>query len=237
MYRFTLADHKTGHKLLGSIAETIFQVTGIAIKHLIYFRFADVVDNEDRWVVIVRHPFEIITSGYHYHKICDEPWFFEPGTNLYDGLIKGAHRMYPEGNLCEKGIYQEILKTFPPSSGLEYEMRNVARLTICSLYNWPYYNNPNVLTLKFEDFKEFDVTIEKIARFFLFNDESIPKIVYACSQHDLHRQSKDLINQNEHITNKELIPYVYKKLWEPHHYNVFKELFPEDTLKKLGYES
>lgn len=237
MYRFTLADHKTGHKLLGSIAATIEEVTGNPIKHLIYFRFADILDEQDLWVAIIRHPYEIITSGYHYHKDCHETWFLKKGTNLYDGTIHGAFRMYPDANLCENGIYQNILRTLPVSDGLEYEMQNAGRLTINALYNWPYYNRPNVLIVRFEDFWDnFDGTLEKIIRFFRFNDESIPKILHACSQYNLKKQTKDFIAENKHVTNKEQEKFVYKRLWRPHHYNVFRALFPKDTLEKLGYE-
>lgn len=236
MHRCTLADHKTGHALLGGVSATMAKVSGVKITHQLYYKFSPVSNERDKWVVIIRHPFEVITSGYRYHKRCSEWWAINPGTNIYEFTIQGAYSLYPEGNMSEYGLYKNKLNEMVPDDGLEYEMRTVGRLTVEAMYYWGYYNMPNVLTVKFEDFyNNFDGAVEKIARFYEFNDQSIPKIVAACAKYDLRRKDKPFILKNDHITNKQLEPFVYRKLWKPHHYNVAAEIFPKDVLSKFGY--
>ena len=80
--------------------------------------------------------------------VCNEAWVTKNGTNLYDGLIRGAHKLYPYANFCDDGIYQKKLRALSIDDGIEFEMRNIGKLTIDSMYNWPYYDMPNVLVIK-----------------------------------------------------------------------------------------
>jgi hypothetical protein len=235
MFR-SLADHKVGHALAGIIAERISNVTGWKVTHNLFYRFTQIANTRDKWVVFVRHPWEIITSGYNYHKVCQEWWATELGSNFYAGTIVDAQRLYPEGNLSNDMTYQNRLRMLTTEDGLEYEMRHAGQLTVEAMYYWRYYDMPNVLTVKLEDFRDFRMPLMRILRHFGIPEEMDRDVVVALRPHDITSLSEAELLASPHITNKKLVPFVYKELWKEQHYRLAHELFPPDVLSKFGYE-
>lgn len=233
MYRRSLADHKTGHTLASIITGAITRISGVEIKHQIFFRFSQVNNNRDKWVVFIRHPYEIITSGYNYHKITDEWWAVRTGVNFYGGSIVDALTKFPEGNLSEDGLYKDKLNSMSEDDGLEYEMQNVGRLTIEAMYYWRYYDMPNVFVVKFEEFDNFWGVVYRIMRFYEIDNSFDDEIHCSVSANNL-RIKPELLSC-DHITNKQCLPFVYKEMWKPRHYDLARKLFPVDLLTKFGY--
>lgn len=233
MYRRSLADHKTGHTLASIVTNAITKISGVKITHQIFFRFSQVNNDRDLWVVFIRHPYEIITSGYNYHKTTDEWWAVRPGVNLYHGSMIGACERFPEANMSEDGLYQDKLNSMTRDDGLEYEMLNVGRLTVEAMYYWRYYDMPNVLTVKFEDFESFWETVRKIMRFYKIDESYNGEVRRSFRIHNMKTNAKLL--DSTHVTNKNRIPFVYKKMWKPRHYDLARKIFPADLLTKFGY--
>lgn len=236
MYRYTLADHKTGHQLLGSLARIITRVSGDNILHKIYYRFNCVTNRNDKWVCIIRHPYEIIASGYNYHKVCDEWWAVNPGTNLYEYSVVDARRLCPDANFSDEGTYQENLNSMFVEDGIKYEMGNIAKLTIEAMYYWNYYNMPNVLTIKFEDFRiDFNGTVKRIVDFFVIDSRFHDEIIANAQTLNLSKKPSSEVLVNKHVTNKKLEEYFYKNIFLESHYNLAKEIYPKDLLERFGY--
>ncbi len=160
-----------------------------------------------RGVHVIRHPYEIIASGYRWHKKIDRPWVKEEW--------KGTGKSY-----------QELLNS---GDGLAFEMRNVSKDVIMNIYNFPF-SDTRFLTIKLEDFLEnYEHTIACIAQHL-----GIPKkiLLKTSAPFNLNTMSK----YPKYVTRKKLDQPSYIELLEPHHYDLFREIFPPDLLSKLGYD-
>jgi len=229
--------HKTGHHLCANIARaysrklllTYYDIS----RTLVVPSDADVIIYESNWrlnqsgkyksayndgnpriqnmdfrgVHIIRHPYEIIASGYRWHKKIDRSW------------VKA------EWNGTGKS-YQELLHS---EDGLAFEMQNVSKKVIMNIYNFPF-SDTRFLTVKLEDFLEnYEPTIVRIAQHLAIPEEILLK---TSTPFDLNTMSK----YPKHVTRKKLDQPSHVALFEPHHYDLFSEIFPPDLLSKLGYD-
>lgn len=211
---------------------------------------------ENKYIAILRHPKEIIISGYLYHMTTHKEgwskipngWYYgacifctDDGT-LYstrfddDLLYENAFYVNLALNLSRPMPYYNKLKSMSKIDGIVYEMNTVARLTIDGMYKWGHYHKPNVLALKLEDLiYNHDAAISKLCHFLCIDDASIEIIVERCRKHNLIYQNKNAIN-NLHVTNTALNKQRYKEHWNDTLEQAFYETFPGNVLEKLGYD-
>jgi hypothetical protein len=234
---YFLNDHKTGFSISKKIAEIIGNV-----EIRTFIRFWDDCDPENKYIVFIRHPYEIITSGYRYHKICKEDWVIE-NKNMFwwwiinhftEESIEKNKNIIEFANFSRNRSYQEILKSLNEEDGIEYEMNNVGYMTVMGLYEYPHYNKKNVMVVKMEDLKN-DIfnTTGKMLDFLRINIniDSLKKI----KDLDLNNMDTKKLEKDPHITNKENLDFVYKKIWTDKLYKKAEIIFPGDLLEKLGY--
>ena len=243
---YFLNDHKAGYKLTGGIAHILNKLSRFRIIIKTFYRFWEVNDTE-KWIVFTRHPYEIITSGYFYHKSCLEKWANTIDVNLYEGWTKRfpAHMIKKNKQVLQNAVYSKNgvtysnkLQELSQEDGILYEMENVGALTIMGMYEWKFFDKPNVLTIKFEDFiTDFDNTIRCICHFIGFNKQLVQRTVQACKHLDLNTKTAQQILTIKHVTNKKRSLYRYKEVWSAKHYQRVKQLFPDDLLVKLGYST
>jgi hypothetical protein len=119
--------HKTGTRLFKSVwqnyKESLSTVkSDISTSDINYSfsnhfnRVSDENIKNNKCVVIIRHPMEIIMSGVRYHQVTREKW------------CKKKEKKW--NNLS----YKEKLKTLNDSEKINFEMRNIAKETINSIY-------------------------------------------------------------------------------------------------------
>ena len=86
---YFLNDHKIGFVLSSELGRHINEFKEgekdpIKINIRTFFRFWNDNNPEDKYVLFIRHPYEIITSGYHFHKICSEIWAIGVGIKFFE---------------------------------------------------------------------------------------------------------------------------------------------------------
>ena len=251
-------DHKTGFVLSTKIAAYLNQkaysnIYGEAVRINLrtYFRFCWLFSFENKYVVFIRHPYEIITSGYNYHKVCQEDWATKIGVGFYDWWHQNPNKYFgTDGDLSYRPpelihspvlsrdgkSYQEILNSIPIEEGLKYELDNVGKLTIMGMYKYPWYNKANVLTVRMEDFTlDFSKTIHSIISFLNISHSPDHEAIKGLESLNLKKQSISDRLSDDHVTNKSQDGFMYKKMWSPELYEYAKRHFPEDLLSKFGY--
>ena len=234
--RIFVTHHKAGHHLCGRLAQAfskelsltfydlsmasevpsdadvIVYESGGEANHPDEFRFESYSGDLNiqklnfKGVHVIRHPLEIISSAYRWHKKIDRPWV--------EKEWKGTGKSYKE-HLQSK-------------DGIEFEMKNVSRRVIMNMYNFPY-SDKNFLNLRLEEFTEnYDSTIMKIAQHLGIPEEIMLK---TSAPFNLNAMS----NYPSYVTREKLEKHSHIALFEPHHYDLFRKLFPTDLLSRLGY--
>jgi len=91
------------------------------------------------------------------------------------------------------------------------------------------FDDRRFLTLKLEDFNDhYEATISRIARHLKLSE----KLLLQTSQpFNLH----SMPNYPTYVTRKTTENRTYLDLFQPHHYDLFRQLFPSDILTRLGY--
>jgi len=235
--RVFVTHHKTGHHLCGNIAQAFSKKL-----HLNYYDLsrasevpidADVIVYESsaevnqsvvykfeswggdlkiqnlnfRGVHVIRHPYEIISSGYRWHQIIDRPWVHAEW--------KGTGKSYKEH--------------LQSGDGIAFEMKNRSRGVIMNIYEFPF-SDKRFLTVKLEEFEQdYDLTIARIARHLGLPEKVVIK---TSAPFNLHAMTKF----PAYVTRKKLGKSSHVTLFKPHHYKLFRELFPADLLGRLGYD-
>ena len=204
--------HKTGSLLFSNIWNNYFNKK---IKDYNHFNMVtdDMIKNT-KCVVIIRHPYEIIMSGVRFHQTTSEKWCNKKKKNL---------------NYLS---YKQHIKNLNFDDKIIFEMENCAYETINAIYNDMKnrnFNN-NVLFIKLED---------------LYETKNIPIICKKIKEHckscvnidsdKLTNSFLKILNKSFHRTNKNN-SYTFNEYFKEHHINHFINLFPNDTLKVLGYD-
>ena len=158
----------------------------IHFPHSKFGNFKDVCPNF-KGIHIIRNPFEIITSAYNYHKVCNEPWVL--------------------------GTYQQTVNTLSRDEGLMYEINEIGGNVIRNMVSFDY-TDKRILTVSIEDFYcNFDKTISTIANFLGYDEHECIK---SCRSLDKNRNRK-LKDRSSHITNKSNDKYRYNKFLKKAH--------------------
>ena len=240
--RILCTHHKTGSVLLANILADISDEL-----HVRYFsgNQKELPRNADIWLQIhsklepeklgrdykgihvIRNPYQLIVSGYRYHKVCSEKWC----VNL-DTPTKADGIRYNIGGLT----YQEYLNSVDAQEGLSFEIKNRSYNAIMDMYNWRY-DDRRFLNVKFEDIiSDFDATMHRIFKHLNLAPIAMETLIEIAGRHNVQKWGSDQVRDNPHITNKVGQLYTYQKTLMPEHYSLFKDLFPSDIMPKLGYE-
>jgi hypothetical protein len=234
--RIFVTHHKTGHHLCHHIGQAVSQELGLTYYDLstaaevpndadvvVYesggqavqpseFRFESyggdlqIQNLKFKGVHVVRHPFEIISSAYRWHKTIHRPWL--------DEEWRGTGKSYKEHLLSEDGI--------------AFEMKHLSRKVIMYMYFFPYSDH-RFLQVKLEDFEaNYDSTIASIARHL-----GIPQEVMLKTSAPFNLNT--MTHYPSYVTRTKLEKRSHVALFAPHHYDLFHELFPPDLLCRLGY--
>lgn len=168
---------------------------------------------------MIRHPYEIIVSGYFYHKICNEKWCIDknsssPSDNInynFDGLS-----------------YQEKLNTLSLEDGLNFEMEKLGNSTINDMYNSNFTDYDFCLNIKMEDlYTAFDNTIKKILDF--IDPTYFETIDYSILSLKNNKRNSD------HSTNKLLETERHKQYFTTNNYQNFNKIFAQVNFDKYDY--
>ena len=217
--------HKTGTVLIKHIFKNIYgkkmynkTLMGSNLHKFIFRNHFNSVSNEyiknNKSVIIIRNPYEIICSGMRYHQRTIETWA-QTRRKLFNGL----------------SYKQKINSLKNDDEKLMFEMNNYARNTIKAIYNDIKNRNlnKNIYILKLED---------------LYDQKNLPKICKEIHKHINNKEIsynkilvafKTSLNIDFHRTNKKN-EYTYPKLFKKIHYDRFNTLFPKDLFKVLGYQ-
>lgn len=221
LYMFIIGSyHKTGTVLFKNIFNK-YKERNDRFNYQFYDHFNRVDNNtikNNKCLVIIRHPYEIIISGVRFHQITDEKWCHQPTKNL-------------GGN-----TYQQHIKSLPDDKKILFEMGHFASYTIKNIYNDVKnrnFNN-NILFLKLEDLyikENIPDICQKIKDHFKVDEVDGEDNV---NLDELISCFNECLNIPYHRTH-EKNEYTYQKHFKPTHFNRIKKLFPDDLLKVLGY--
>jgi len=186
------------------------------IKYKFYNHFDRVTDEmiiNNKCIVIIRHPYEIIMSGVRYHQITNEEWCNIKNKEKYNGLS-----------------YKEMIKNLDDDDKIKFEMENCGYDTINAIYNdikFRNFNN-NVLFIKLEDLynKKIPMICQKI--YLHCNSNININRLKICFLKKLH--------ENFHRTNKRN-SFTFNKNFKIKHFSNFKKLFPSDTIEVFSYSN
>lgn len=243
---FLLNDHKTGFRLSRKIVKVINRETNLNITVRSFYLFWNTYKKENKYILIVRHPKEIIISAYLYHQKCSEKWSLIKGGYYYEGweqrhfkaeaVVKNQSYLDKVKTFCIPIPYQEKLKTLPQNEGIIFEMNSISKLTIDGMYNLEHYGKANTITVRHEDLIfNHDETIRGLCEFLEISTWRTKRIIKKSLQHNLLHQKKNN-RLTIHTTNVKVEKDRYKQYWNETIEAEFNRLFPEDVLSKFGYE-
>ena len=234
---YLLNDHKTGCTVSEKLIEAID--CGIKVRHI--FHFSKEYNTDDKYIVVIRNPKEIIISGYLYHKKCSEWWAINRDINYYGGhttscspdvLRENEKNIRHAGTFSAGCPYQVKLNSIPEKEGILMEMSCVAYLTISGMYNLPHYGKKNVIIVKYEDLVyNHDKAVTDICRFVGVPPE--PVLSKTIKDNIVSLKEKGIIL--DHSTNTSMDRNRFEKYWNEDIENKFNTIFPSDIMDKLGY--
>ena len=246
MKNVLISDHKTGHTLSRLYTKIINKYFKNKIEFRYCYLFWNFYNQNEKYIVLIRDPREIIISGYLYHKRCTEIWCINKNGNYYEGwnkdhflkeeMVKNDEYMRFARSFSSPMSYQNKLRLLPQEEGIILEMNTVAKLTITGMYNLIHYGKKNVITINLDNLTfDFDNSIEKLCKFYDIEKNFIEKIKQEASEHNLFHYQKSKKNLPWISTNKDLIDKRYKKYWTKNIQKEFEKLFPKDILNKFNF--
>ena len=206
-----------------------------------FYKFWNINNSNDKYICFVRNPYEIIVSGYLYHKRCKEKWCITKNLSYYDWWSsthflqseKTKHKKALSNSIfCTDMTYQEKLNSLDQDTGIEFEMKNVAKLTIEGMCDFDYFDSKNVITVNLENLiHNYNDEVCKILDF-LEIDKSNEKLLSCLNQHNIKQQGV-----NSHVTNKNLIKDRYLHYFNDGLFEKFNSIYEEyiPKIHKLGY--
>jgi hypothetical protein len=241
MMKYIVNDHKTGFSVSRKIQKCINSFYTNEISFRTMYKFWNVNDQNDKYVCFIRNPYEIIVSGYLYHKRCFEKWCITKNLSYYEQWISSDHFFQSEkiknqealnnSIFCKNISYQEKLNSLNQDDGIIFEMKNVAKLTIEGMCDFNYFESKNVMSVKLENLTHnYEYEIRRILDFLEINNNET-----LISRLNIHNIKKHGVNN--HVTNKNLdkdryLQYFNDKLFKEFN-SIYKEYIPK--INKLGY--
>lgn len=240
---YFLNDHKIGFVLNRKMKDDINSVYRDMLGIHTFYKLWNVNNPGDRYICMLRHPYEIITSAYLFHRRCTEQWATKLDVGYYSWylsqfpkqLTKQEQELVESTCFSKSGIsYQDMLLNMSEEDGLIYEMEHVSRLTIQGMLEYDYFDAPNVHVVRFECLlDDFEGVVSNILDFLQIDGRQHNLLDTLC-KHDVRRMD---VGNMPHVTNKKLIRDRYKTVFTPKVYAHFKDVYPDDALEKLGYSS
>ena len=118
MKNVLISDHKTGHTLSRLYTKIINKYFENKIEFRYCYLFWNFYNQNEKYIVLIRDPREIIISGYLYHKRCTEIWCINKNGNYYEGWNK-SHFLKEE--MVKNGEYMRFARSF--SSPMSYQKK------------------------------------------------------------------------------------------------------------------
>lgn len=180
-----------------------------------------------RMIHIIRHPKDIVISGYHYHKKGSEEWNRRPlpRGKLYKFILELDHVLNEqERKLLHPEItYQQLLETLPFEKGMMAEM---VWLKYIKTFNpLIYYQSKLLPTYRFEKIMEDSTEgVRKICKHWRLNEEEME---YYCNRAAFFER-----NPSYPIRNR--TAYQYKDIFNKELNAFFNQQFNNLT-KRLDY--
>lgn len=182
---------------------------------------------QTRMVHLIRHPKDLIISGYHYHKKGPELWnrmrfswpkFYKFSLELDHVLNDQEKKM-----LRQDLTYQQLLETLPFEKGMMVEM---VWLKYIKTFNpLIYYQSPMLPTFRFEEIMEEPVEgVRKICRHWQLTEE---ETTYYCDRAAHY-------NRNPSYPIRNSAAYQYKEVYTKELNRFFKQQFNE-LVTRLDY--
>lgn len=238
---YIINDHKLGFTLTSNIRNEINKIYNNKVKNLTFYKFWNINNKNDKYICFIRNPYEIIISGYLYHKKCREEWCIKQNVNYFN-YWKDNHfsneakiqnkDLIDNSVFSKKETYQNILNTSPQELGIIHEMNNVSKITIDGMCEFNYYDFPNVKIIKMEDIlSNFDKEIDELLSFFEINPDK--KLLENLKKHNVKLQ-----RNNPHVTNTDFLENRYINYFNDDLYKKFNIIHSNnlDKLKKFGYK-
>lgn len=180
-----------------------------------------------RMVHLIRHPKDLVVSGYHYHKKGAEFWTDEPISRL--ALYQLSFELDNIYNDEEKRLinpemtYRRLLNSLPFEKGIMTEM--VWLKYVVTFNPVPFFESPLMKTFRFEDIVDEPVKrVEDICRFWLLNEEKLEYFRKRAAFYDKH--------PNYEIRDRSA--YQYQQIFSPS-LNAFFERHFGRVATRLGY--
>lgn len=180
-----------------------------------------------KMVHLVRHPKDLVLSGYHYHKKGSETWntLSMPKRKFYRFSLELDHVLNDqEKKLLHPTVtYQELLQGLPFEKGMMAEM--VWLKYIKSFNPLTYYQSPLLPTYRFEEIMEDPVEgVRKICRQWQLSEK---ETAYYCKRADHY-------NRNPSYPIRNSAAYQYKGVYTKELNRFFKQQFNE-LVTRLDY--
>ena len=176
-----------------------------------------------RMIHIIRHPKELICSGYYYHlKPCCEGW---------------CRKMkYKSENVELETTYQKHLQSLDLPMGLQFEMRESSYRQIRDIYFFIKKNPPFCTHLPLEAvMNDFDNTFKKMMIFFEWRPWMIEKMLVEMQKHNVnHPDNAETTARCKHIHGDKFDPSKWKKI-ATHELDAYFNNKYGDFISTLGF--
>ena len=182
---------------------------------------------QTRMVHLIRHPKDLIISGYHYHKKGPELWnrMGLSWPNFYKVSLELDHVLNDQEKkmLRQDLTYQQLLETLPFEKGMMIEM---VWLKYIKTFNpLIYYNSPLVQTFRFEKIMEDPVEgVRKMCRYWQLTEE---ETTYYCDRAEHY-------NRNPSYPVRNSSAYQYKEVYTKELNQFFYQQF-NHLVERLDY--
>jgi hypothetical protein len=239
--------HKTGHHLMATLFERVSDALGLSYEDC---SSNPVTDGTDL-IVFEYGPGPNLKSRADVMAVCSR-------TSSLSREVFHAYRHDIDGSLCRKGIhtirhpYEVIVSAYEhhktlkrewvdkkrknglsyresllKDDGLMFEMNNASRRVIMEMYHWDY-DDERFLNIKLEDFwEDLEGTARRVADWLDIDQD----VMLSCTAGlDIKK------NVPSYANNRTGKKWRWQNLFTDEHIEAFNDLFPKDTLEKLGYE-
>ena len=179
-------------------------------------------DKNTKIIHFIRNPYEIIVSGFLYHKTCKEKWAIDVNSKTAADNIR-----YNFNGLS----YQEKLNSLDTEDGINFEMSGRSYNTIMDMYNCKCNNYDFCLNVEMEElYLDFDKTMQKMVEFIDY-----PKLKLNNDDYSFLNIKNNKKNEN-HVTNKKFVTNRHMEYFTKRNYIYFNNVFSTiENLDKYNY--
>jgi len=210
--------HKTGTVLIATIFEILHKLEKKLFQYKMYHHFNECKDEEisnNKSIVVIRHPYEIICSCVRYHENSSEKW------------------LHIKQSCYNDKTYQEMIQSLDNDEKILFEMNQSAKNSINNIYNDMKNRNlkNTILFIKIEDLTDTTKISEICNKIMNHFSNEIDSFTYE----NLIIAIQTAMNLNEsHRTNTDNNK-TYLNYFKDKHFEEFKKIFPEDLFATIGY--